>query len=257
MAYSLSLAENSFFLLGTGNYNENTAKIYSDFSLFTVNEAIGEDVSAIFNQLTGYSTLPELHHLSVAPTGLKEELIANIEEVIEHTTPERPGHIIAKMNSLTDKDMIKALYRASSAGVKIDLIVRGICCLRPGIPGVSENIRVYSIVGRFLEHSRVYYFQYGRREKIYISSADWMTRNLERRVETLFPLLNPRLKKRVIRFLEIQLSDNVKRRELKADGNYVRITRQEGESPINTHEEIYRMLEEEVKKNPRNLFRKF
>lgn len=243
--------------LGTGNYNENTAKVYSDFSLFTVNEAIGEDVSAIFNQLTGYSTLPELHHLSVAPTGLKEELIANIEEVIEHTTPERPGHIIAKMNSLTDKDMIKALYRASSAGVKIDLIVRGICCLRPGIPGVSENIRVYSIVGRFLEHSRVYYFQYGRREKIYISSADWMTRNLERRVETLFPLLNPRLKKRVIRFLEIQLSDNVKRRELKADGNYVRITRQEGESPINTHEEIYRMLEEEVKKNPRNLFRKF
>ncbi|WP_028987382.1 RNA degradosome polyphosphate kinase [Thermicanus aegyptius] len=243
--------------LGTGNYNENTAKIYSDLSLFTVNEAIGEDVSSIFNQLSGYSSLPELHHLSVAPTGLRETFIANIEEVISHSTPERPGHIIAKMNSLTDKEMIKALYRASSCGVKIDLIIRGICCLRPGIPGISENIRVFSIVGRFLEHSRVYYFQYGRREKVFVSSADWMTRNLDRRVEALFPILNPRLKKRIIQFLEIQLMDNVKRRELMTDGTYVRVKPAEGEEPLYTHEYLYRLAEEELRQSARHPFRKF
>ncbi|HHY65638.1 MAG TPA: RNA degradosome polyphosphate kinase, partial [Alicyclobacillus sp.] len=152
---------------------------------------------------------------------------------------EQPGRILAKMNALTDKEMIQALYRASCAGVQIDLIIRGICCLRPGIPGVSENIRVHSIVGRFLEHGRAYCFRAGRREKVWISSADWMTRNLERRVETLFPVLNPRLKRRVIGILETQLADNVKRRQLLSDGTYVRITPGEEEEPLNSQERLY------------------
>ncbi|CAB3393649.1 RNA degradosome polyphosphate kinase [Kyrpidia spormannii] len=225
--------------LGTGNYNENTARLYTDFGLFTANELIGEDVSSIFNQLSGYSSLPELHHLRVAPWGLEEAFVEQIEEVIAHSTPEQPGRILAKMNALTDKEMIQALYRASCAGVQIDLIIRGICCLRPGIPGVSENIRVHSIVGRFLEHGRAYCFRAGRREKVWISSADWMTRNLERRVETLFPVLNPRLKRRVIGILETQLADNVKRRQLLSDGTYVRITPGEEEEPLNSQERLY------------------
>ncbi|MDI3328887.1 MAG: RNA degradosome polyphosphate kinase [Alicyclobacillaceae bacterium] len=228
--------------LGTGNYNENTARQYTDFGLFTANEEIAEDVSSIFNQLSGYSSLPKLHHLRVAPWGLREVFLAEIEEVIDHSTPEHPGRIIAKMNALTDKEMIQALYRASCAGVKIDLIVRGICCLRPGIPGVSENIRVHSIVGRFLEHGRAYYFRSGRREKVFISSADWMTRNLERRVETLFPVLHPKLKKRVIGILETQLADNVKRRELRPDGIYVPVVPREGEEPVNSQERLYHLV---------------
>ncbi|WAH36947.1 RNA degradosome polyphosphate kinase [Alicyclobacillus dauci] len=225
--------------LGTGNYNENTAKLYTDFGMFTCNEEIAEDVSSIFNQLTGYSSLPVLHRLRVAPWGLEEAFLAELDEVAAYSIEKGQGRVIAKMNSLTDKDLIQALYRASCMGVKIDLIVRGICCLRPGIPGVSENIRVHSIVGRFLEHGRAYYFCSGNRKKVFLSSADWMTRNLEHRVETLFPVLESKLKERVIEVLETQLADNVKRRELQPDGSYLRIIRQEGEERINSQERLY------------------
>ncbi|WP_249226668.1 RNA degradosome polyphosphate kinase [Alicyclobacillus mengziensis] len=226
--------------LGTGNYNENTAKLYSDFGLFTNNEKIAEDVSSIFNQLSGYSDLPKLNHLKIAPWDLEEAFLSEIEEVVSLSTPRQPGRIIAKMNSLTDKHMIQALYRASCHGVKIDLIVRGICCLRPGVTGISENIRVHSIIGRFLEHGRAFYFQNGRRSKVFLSSADWMTRNLESRVETLFPVLQPRLKRLVINILETQLRDNVKRRELLPDGTYQRIVPGPDEEPIDSQNRQYR-----------------
>lgn len=220
--------------LGTGNYNENTAKLYTDFGLFTANDKIVEDVSSIFNQLSGYSSLPTLHHLHVAPWDLESIFLTELEGVVTGSTPDRPGRVIAKMNALTDKHMIQALYRASCSGVQIDLIVRGICCLRPGIPGISENIRVHSIVGRFLEHGRAYYFSSGRKEKVYLSSADWMTRNLEHRVETLFPVLDRKLQQRVMDILESQLADNVKRRELQPDGSYVHIYPTDAEPACNS-----------------------
>lgn len=226
--------------LGTGNYNENTAKLYSDFGLFTNNEKIAEDVSSIFNQLSGYSDLPKLNHLKIAPWGLEKAFLSEIEAVMSLSTALQPGRIIAKMNSLTDKHMIQALYRASCHGVKIDLIVRGICCLRPGVTGISENIRVHSIIGRFLEHGRAFYFQNGGRSKVFLSSADWMTRNLESRVETMFPVLHPRLKRLVISILETQLRDNVKRRELQPDGTYQRIEPGPDEEPIDSQNRQYR-----------------
>ncbi|GMA51373.1 polyphosphate kinase [Alicyclobacillus contaminans] len=237
--------------LGTGNYNENTARVYTDFGVFTADEWIAEDVASIFNQLSGYSSLPELHHLRVAPWNLESAFLSEIESVIAKTTAGEPGRIIAKMNALTDKDMIDGLYRASGAGVEIDLIVRGICCLRPGIPGVSENIRVHSIVGRFLEHGRAYYFRSGNQEKVFLSSADWMTRNLETRVETLFPVLHPPLQQRVKDILDTQLADNVKRRVLQPDGTYVRVTPWSGEPAVNSQEVLYR----QVVKSHRQLIR--
>lgn len=224
--------------LDTGNYNESTANLYTDFSLFTANADIAEDVAYIFNRLSGYSSLPPLHCMSVAPWELEKTFLAEIENVIAHSTPGHRGHIIAKMNSLTNKDIIQALYRASCAGVAIDLIVRGICCLRPGLPGVSENIRVYSIVGRFLEHGRAYYFDTGLRETLFLSSADWMTRNFEQRVETLFPILHPDCKNLVLKILQTQLRDNVKRRELMPDGTYVHVLPHSGEERINSQEKL-------------------
>jgi polyphosphate kinase len=196
-------------------------------------------VSSIFNQLSGYSNLPKLNHLKIAPWGLEDAFLSEIEQVISLSTPDQPGRIIAKMNSLTDQHMIRALYRASCHGVKIDLIVRGICCLRPGITGVSENIRVHSIIGRFLEHGRAYYFQNGRQSRLFLSSADWMTRNLESRVETLFPVLHPKLRRVIIGILETQLRDNVKRRELQPDGTYRRVVPAPGEEPISSQNRQY------------------
>ncbi|WP_047150595.1 RNA degradosome polyphosphate kinase [Aneurinibacillus tyrosinisolvens] len=223
--------------LGTGNYNDSTARLYTDLGMFTCNEHFGIDASYIFNHLSGYSKPPKWKKIEAAPNGLRNKFLQLIENEISTSTEEKPGRIIAKMNSLTDKKLIKALFKASAAGVQIDLIIRGICCLRPGIPGISENIRVRSIVDRFLEHSRAFYFQNGGEDKVYLSSADWMTRNMERRVEILFPVEAEPLKARVKEILQISLKDNVKARELKPDGTYVHVEPKEGEKRM--HSQIY------------------
>ncbi len=222
--------------MSTGNYNEKTAKLYTDIGLFTSDKNAGADASALFNQLTGYSDPPNWYMFNTAPTGLRKKITELIRNEIKLSSPEKPGRIIIKLNSLVDSEIIKLLYRASSGGVKVDLVVRGICCLRPGIKGVSENIRVTSIIDRYLEHSRIYYFYNGGREDIYLSSADLMERNLDRRVELMFPVNDTDLKSRLKSILDIYLSDNVKARELKADGHYVRVNRR-GKKPV--HSQIY------------------
>jgi polyphosphate kinase len=207
--------------LSTGNYNPSTARIYGDLSYFTAREAYADDAGALFNLLTGYSSPPSWQRFAIAPLGLQERIIALIER--EAALGAR-GRIIAKMNSLVDAPVIKALYRASQAGVQIDLIVRGICCLRPGVPGTSENIRVISIVDRFLEHARIFHFENGGKREVYLSSADWMPRNFQRRVEVMFPIEDEGLRDRMVdEILGIALADNVKARKLLADGSYVRV----------------------------------
>jgi polyphosphate kinase len=204
--------------LGTGNYNPTTARLYTDLSLFTANEEIGSDASDLFNQLTGYSHKADFRRLLVAPLTMRNKLAELIRREIELG---KRGRLIFKTNALEDKETIRLLYEASQAGVKIDLIVRGLCCLRAGLPGVSENITVRSIVGRFLEHSRIYYFRNDGNEEIYSGSADLMPRNLDRRVELLFPILN----KQIVRYLrdvviDKYLSDTRKVRIAKPDGTY-------------------------------------
>jgi len=209
--------------LGTGNYNDSTAKLYTDCGLLTCSEPIGEDATAVFNMLSGYSEPKRWNRLSVAPLWLRNRFLSLIERETNNAAAGKPAQIIAKMNSLCDKEVIAALYKASAAGVKIDLIIRGICCLKVGIPGVSENIEVRSIVGNFLEHARIFYFHNNGQEEIYMGSADWMPRNLDKRVEILFPVEAEELKKEVRHILDIQLSDNVKAQVLKADESYVKI----------------------------------
>lgn len=206
--------------LATGNYNDATAKFYTDMGLFTANDQFGADASAFFNLLSGYSDPPVWNKIAVAPLGLREKFNELIDREIQHVVAGGQGRIIAKMNSLVDKKIILRLYEAASIGVKIDLIVRGICVLKPGIPGVSENITVRSIVGRFLEHSRIFYFGNGGDEKVYLSSADWMFRNLEERVEILFPVEGPAHIERIKAYLQLMLQDNCKAHVLKNDGNY-------------------------------------
>jgi len=216
--------------LGTGNYHPQTARLYTDLSLFTCRPEFGEDATALFNLLTSCTAPGNWKKLTVAPLGLFERILGLVEREASYARNGKPARIIAKMNSLVDPDAIHALYRASQAGVQIDLIVRGICCLRPGIPGVSENIRVRSIVDRFLEHARIYFFEADGRRETYLSSADWMPRNFHRRVEALFPIDEPRLKDRVLdEILRIQLDDTVKARRQLADGTYERIQPAEGE----------------------------
>lgn len=209
--------------LGTGNYNDATAKLYTDIGLFTCSEVIGEDATAVFNMLSGYSEPLFWNKLSLAPLWLKDKFLYLIDRETKHAENGKKAAIIAKMNSLCDKDIIAALYKASAAGVKIDLIVRGICCLKVGIPGISENICVRSIVGNFLEHSRIFYFENDGNYEVYCASADWMPRNLERRVEILFPIETVLLKERVLEILEIQLKDNLKAHILQPDGSYEKI----------------------------------
>lgn len=211
--------------LGTGNYNDATAKLYTDIGLLTCAESVGEDATAVFNMLSGYSEPLVWNKLSLAPLWLKDKFLYLIGREKEHALEGRPAKIIAKMNSLCDRDIIAALYEASGAGVKIDLIVRGICCLKTGIPGVSENITVRSIVGNFLEHSRIFYFENDENYEIYCGSADWMPRNLERRVEILFPVDRPELKEELLHILQSQLKDNVKASVLLADGSYEKVDR--------------------------------
>ncbi len=213
----------SYAHIGTGNYNATTARIYTDLSLFTANPEITRAVHDVFSFLTAYAENPSYEPLLVAPLDLADKCIALIDREAEHARQGKPAHIIAKMNALLDKTIIQALYRASQAGVQIDLIVRGICALRPGVRGVSENIRVRSIVGRFLEHSRIYYFGNAGEEEIYIGSADWMPRNLYERVEVLVPLRDERLRQRVRHeILDAYLTDNRKARVLLKDASYIR-----------------------------------
>ncbi|MBO8178046.1 MAG: RNA degradosome polyphosphate kinase [Bacillus sp. (in: Bacteria)] len=221
-----------FVHLGTGNYNDQTAKLYTDYGLITSNEKIGEDATHFFNYLSGYLEKPNFHYLSVAPYDIRSHLISLIEREIKYQKQHGDGRIIAKMNSLTDKELIMKLYEASIAGVQIDLIVRGICCLKPQIKGVSENICVRSIVGRFLEHSRVYYFLNNGKEDVFLSSADMMTRNMEKRVEIMWPIFDEGLKKRLIKNLEIELADNSKAREQDETGKYHYVPHHEREPLI-------------------------
>ncbi|MBO5154109.1 MAG: RNA degradosome polyphosphate kinase [Eubacterium sp.] len=208
--------------LGTGNYNDSTAKLYTDCGIFTCSEAIGEDATAVFNMLSGYSEPLSWNHLVVAPIWLRNKFLKLIRRETRHALDGKEARIEAKMNSLCDQEIIAALYEASAAGVQIDLIVRGICCLKVGIPGVSENIRVRSIVGNFLEHSRIFYFYNNGNEEMYMGSADWMPRNLDRRVEIIFPVLDSKLQKKVRHILQVELEDNTKAHLLTADGTYVK-----------------------------------
>ncbi|MCR5747144.1 MAG: RNA degradosome polyphosphate kinase [Lachnospiraceae bacterium] len=210
--------------LGTGNYNDSTAKLYTDIGFLTCAEPYGEDATAVFNMLSGYSEPSVWNKLSIAPLWLKDRFLYLIGRETENASNGREAHIIAKVNSLCDIDIIEALYKASMAGVKIELIVRGICSLRAGVEGISENITVRSIVGTFLEHARIFWFLNEGKEEIYCASADWMPRNLERRVEILFPVETPELVKDLKHILKLQLDDNTKARVMKPDGTYVRLT---------------------------------
>ena len=226
--------------LATGNYNAVTALSYEDIGMFTCDDEIGADATDLFNYLTGYSTKQDYRKLLVAPVNLRERMTALIEREIEHQRNGEQGHLIFKMNSLVDKRMIKKLYEASMAGVKIDLIVRGMCCLRPGIEGVSDNIRVLSVVGRFLEHSRIYYFRNGGQEEILLGSADLMPRNINNRVEVLFPVEDSSM----IRYLRDDVlaeyqNDNVKARLMSADGTYKRIERNGDDPPLNIQVKLF------------------
>ena len=208
--------------LGTGNYHTKTARLYTDYGLLTADESIGEDIHEIFLQLTGLTRVPHLRKLLHAPFSLHQALLAKIEREVEHARAGRPARIIAKLNALTEPAVIQALYKASRAGVEVELIVRGVCCLRPGVPGVSENIKVRSIVGRFLEHSRVYYFENAGAREIYCGSADWMDRNLHRRIEVAFPVDAYDLQTRVVDDLQSYLDDDVQAWILHSDGLYSR-----------------------------------
>jgi polyphosphate kinase len=222
--------------LGTGNYHPRTARAYTDYGLFTCDDAIGQDVHELFLQLTSLTQTPKLTRLLQSPFGLHETVIAKLDREGEHARAGRPARVVAKMNALVDPQAIEALYRASRAGVKVDLIVRGICAVRPGIPGVSENIRVRSIVGRFLEHSRVFYFENGGQPEMYCASADWMERNFFRRVEVAFPILRDAHRERILHDLETYLTDNTQSWQLGNDGVYSRVTNDS--APLNAQNEL-------------------
>ncbi len=229
--------------LSTGNYNGSTSNLYTDMSLLTCDEDLGADVSELFNYLTAYSKQNEWRKLWVAPTTLRPKVLEAITKETDNALAGKPARIIAKMNSLVDPEVIRHLYKASQAGVRIDLIIRGICCLRPGVKGVSENIRVRSIVGRFLEHSRVFYFKHGGEDNIYLSSADWMQRNLNNRIEAVFPIEDIRLKRKIVQVLDMSLKDNVKSRQLGSDGVYYRPERNAGDKRISVQERLLTLSE--------------
>jgi len=232
--------------LGTGNYNDSTAKLYTDLGLLTCSAPIGEDATAVFNMLSGYSEPASWNKLSLAPLWLKEQFLRLIRREQENAKQGEEAHIIAKMNSLCDRDVIAALYEASAAGVKIDLIVRGICCLKVRIPGISENITVRSIVGNFLEHSRIFYFCNKGQDEVYCASADWMPRNLEKRVEILFPVECEELKKEVMHILDMQLADNRKAHILQPDDTYMKVDRR-GKTAFNSQEYFTEEAREKTK----------
>lgn len=238
-----------FVHLSTGNYNDTTAKLYTDMALLTADPQIGIDASNFFNYLSGYCKKPKWKTLSTTPFEIRETFLKLIAREIDYHRENGNGRIIAKMNSLTDKPIIMKLYEASCAGVKIDLIIRGICCLRPGIPNVSDNITVRSIIDRFLEHSRIYYFYQNGKEATYLSSADWMTRNMERRIEILFPILSDRIKKRIREILDTMLKDNVKARYQLNSGNYEYVKRSEDEPLIRSQVIFYEKAKTPIEDN--------
>jgi polyphosphate kinase len=215
--------------MGTGNYNATTARLYTDLGFFTSDEQIASDITDLFNYLTGYSAKSRYRKLLVAPVTLRSRLTELIQREIDHQKAGKDAHLIFKMNALEDPGIIKLLYQASQAGVKVDLLVRGICCLRPGIPGVSENIRVTSILGRFLEHSRIFYFYNDGAEEVYLGSADMMPRNLIRRVEILFPVEDARLIRRLRdEILATYMADTAHARVMHGDGSYTRVEHEDG-----------------------------
>jgi polyphosphate kinase len=218
--------------LGTGNYNPQTARVYTDLGLFTCNPDVAEDVTLLFNHLTASTTLPPMRKLLVAPVRLQTQMVEKIDRESANQKAGKPARLLVKVNGILEPAVVKALYRASQAGVKIDIACRGICSLRPGIPGVSENIRVISVVDRFLEHSRIFYFENGGSPEVYVGSADWMDRNLSRRVEVVFPIEQPELKQRVVDVLKTTLADTAKARELLPDGTYRRVTPPEGQPAV-------------------------
>jgi polyphosphate kinase len=227
--------------LATGNYHPGTARLYTDYGYLSCNRKLGEDVHKIFMQLTSLTEATDLAKILTAPFTIFDNLVTKIDREIEHAKAGNMARIIAKINSLTEPQLIDKLYEASGAGVKIDLIVRGICSLRPGIPGLSDNIQVRSIVGRFLEHSRVYYFRNNGKEEYYCSSADWMDRNFFRRNETCFPIRQKPLKQRLMKDLELFLADNCQAWELHGDGTYARL-RPDGDKPVSAQETLLRTL---------------
>ena len=222
--------------VGTGNYNSETAKVYTDFGLLTASPEVAADVAQVFNLLTGYVHQPRFRKLLVAPVNMRARFLELIAREVEHARGGKRARIAAKMNGLDDPQLVEALYEASAAGVEIDLVVRGICRLRPGLPEKSETIRVRSIVGRFLEHARIFAFANGGRPEYFVGSADWMTRNLDHRVETVAPVEEPRLQEELRTVLELQLADNVKAWELRPDGSYERCRPADGEEPRNSQE---------------------
>ncbi|MCR5593536.1 MAG: RNA degradosome polyphosphate kinase [Saccharofermentans sp.] len=231
--------------LATGNYNDITAKIYTDIGLFTASESFGEDASEFFNMLSGYSIPSTWRKLIAAPVWMKDYFIKNIRREAEFAKAGKPARIVAKINSLVDGTVIKELYKASCAGVKIDLIIRGICCLKAGIPGLSENITVRSITGRFLEHSRIFMFNNDGNEDLYLASADWMPRNLDRRVELMFPIEDPDCRKRIMEVLDVELNDTIRAHYLYPDGTYHKLDLR-GKVKLDSQQELIRLADEAV-----------
>ena len=236
--------------LATGNYNDSTAKLYTDCGIFTCDERFGEDATAVFNMLSGYSEPKKWNRLIVAPIWMKDRFVQMIEREAEHAKQGKPAEITAKMNSLCDPAIIAALYYASSCGVQINLLVRGICCLRTGIPGISENIQVRSIVGEFLEHSRIFYFKNDGIDEIYMGSADWMPRNLDRRVEIVFPVEDENIKKEILHVLDLEFRDNVKAHILQPDGTYEKQDKR-GKTLVNSQMEFCKEAQQKAKKQKR------
>ncbi len=242
--------------LSTGNYNPTTARIYTDLGLFTANPDFGEDVSELFNLLTGYSQGRRWRKLMVAPLGLREQVVELIDREGRNAQEGRPSRIIVKMNALVEPTVIDALYRASSAGVSIELVIRGTCCLRPGISGLSETIRVTSVVDKFLEHSRVFYFENGGDPEVLLGSADWMPRNFFRRIEVMFPVEDSRLKSRLTgEIFQVVLNDNVKARQLNSDGTYSRLVPAEGEIGVRSQTIFQSLARESAREAGESAFR--
>lgn len=235
--------------LSTGNYNDKTARFYVDMSLFTSNQEIANDATLFFNMISGYSAIMSTKRLVMAPIDLKSRLISLIDREIERSVPEKSGRIVAKMNSLADPEIIEALYRASRAGVRVLLNVRGLCMLVPGVPGQSEHITVVSVIDRYLEHTRIFWFENGGADELYLSSADWMSRNLDRRVELMFPILQESIKNTIRDILLLYFSDNVKAHYLQSDGSWIRRVPAKGEKPLRIQEVFH-----EAEKKRRELF---